>query len=212
MQELEKILEEIEEATRQEDAPIYCGDMEVDGYVRKSVVEDIIRKYITGSDTAMMENKTIEVLKNNYPKMCKMVNGRYQGGFDDTECDFGQALTIAISALKEIQQYRKIGTVEEIKSAKKYIDLKKRYGTLTNTIDVCAEYVSIGTVEECRTAMKYWKYLRERRCGLDAVVEKCMQYEQIGTVKECREAVKKRKDIIRKHMPGKDKNVHTNQR
>lgn len=47
MQKLEKILEEIDEATRQEDAPIYCGSMEVDGYVRKSVVEKIIRKHMT---------------------------------------------------------------------------------------------------------------------------------------------------------------------
>ena len=47
MQELEKILEEIEEAARQEDAPIYRGDLEVDGYVRMGVVEDIIRKYIS---------------------------------------------------------------------------------------------------------------------------------------------------------------------
>ena len=31
---LAKILEEIEEGTREEDAPIYCGNMEVDGYVR----------------------------------------------------------------------------------------------------------------------------------------------------------------------------------
>ena len=31
---LEKILEEIEEAMIQEDAPIYCGNMEVDGYIR----------------------------------------------------------------------------------------------------------------------------------------------------------------------------------
>lgn len=45
MQKLQKILEEIEEATRQEDAPIYCGNMEVDGYVRKSVVEEIIRNH-----------------------------------------------------------------------------------------------------------------------------------------------------------------------
>ena len=65
----------------------------------------------------MTENELIEVLKNNYPKTCKMVNGRYQGGFDDTECDFGQALTSAISALKEIQQYREIGTVEECREA-----------------------------------------------------------------------------------------------
>ena len=47
MQKLEKILEEIEEAARQEDAPIYRGDVEVDGYVRMGVVEDIIRKYIS---------------------------------------------------------------------------------------------------------------------------------------------------------------------
>ena len=33
MNVLEKILEEIEEATFQEDAPIYIGNMEVDGYV-----------------------------------------------------------------------------------------------------------------------------------------------------------------------------------
>ena len=65
----------------------------------------------------MTENELIEVLKNNYPKTCKMVNGRYQGGFDDTECDFGQALTSAISALKENQQYREIGTVEECREA-----------------------------------------------------------------------------------------------
>ena len=47
MQELEKILEEIKEATRQEDAPIYREGMEVDGYVRHSVVEDIIRKHLS---------------------------------------------------------------------------------------------------------------------------------------------------------------------
>lgn len=42
MNVLEKILEEIEEATFQEDAPIYLGDMEVDGYVRASRVKEII--------------------------------------------------------------------------------------------------------------------------------------------------------------------------
>ncbi len=43
MNVLEKILEEIEEATFQEDAPIYIGNMEVDGYVRASRVKEIIR-------------------------------------------------------------------------------------------------------------------------------------------------------------------------
>ena len=69
-----------------------------------------------------------------------------------------------------------------------------------------SEYREIGTLQECRTAMEYWRYLRERRCGLDAVVEKCMQYEQIGTVEECRKAVKKnkaKKIIIRDWNPTK---------
>ena len=48
--ELEKILDKIEEAARLEDAPIYCGNMVVDGYVLKSVVEDIIRKHMSGSE------------------------------------------------------------------------------------------------------------------------------------------------------------------
>ena len=65
----------------------------------------------------MTENEAVEILKNNYPKTCKMVNGRYRGGFDNTECNFGQALTMAIKALKEIQQYREIGTVEECRDA-----------------------------------------------------------------------------------------------
>lgn len=46
MQELDKILEEIEDTTRQEDSPIYYGDVEVDGYIRMSAVEDIIRKHM----------------------------------------------------------------------------------------------------------------------------------------------------------------------
>ena len=66
----------------------------------------------------MTENEAVEILKNNYPKTCKMVNGRYRGGFDNTECNFGQALTMAIKALKEIQQFREIGTVEECREAR----------------------------------------------------------------------------------------------
>ena len=57
----------------------------------------------------------------------------------------------------ELEQYRAIGTVEEIKSVKKYIDLKRRCGTPTNTIDLCAEYIAIGTVEECREAREKQK-------------------------------------------------------
>ena len=57
MNALEKILEEIEEATFQEDAPIYVGDMEVDGYVRASRVKEIIRYHIDeAKDTNIHSN------------------------------------------------------------------------------------------------------------------------------------------------------------
>lgn len=58
MNVLEKILGEIEEATYQEDAPIYIGDMAVDGYVRMGRVEEIIRSH-------MDEAKDINVPSND---------------------------------------------------------------------------------------------------------------------------------------------------
>lgn len=46
MNVLEKILQEIKEATFQEDAPVYVGDTTVDGYVLASRVEEIIRSHM----------------------------------------------------------------------------------------------------------------------------------------------------------------------
>lgn len=73
----------------------------------------------------MRAEEAIEIIKQNFPKTCRMVNGRYQGGFDDTECDFGKALLMAIEAIKEVQQYREIGTVEECREAVKKQEPKK---------------------------------------------------------------------------------------
>ena len=106
----------------------------------------------------MTENEAVEILKNNYPKTCKMVNGRYQGGFDNTECNFGQALTMAIKALKEIQQFREIGTVEELKQLKEILPyLKSCRQSLDDVVRKCNEYEKIGTVEECREAVEKQK-------------------------------------------------------
>lgn len=49
----------------------------------------------------MDDNKAIEILKNNVPKTCKIVDGRYQGGFDDWKSDMGQAIETATAALKK---------------------------------------------------------------------------------------------------------------
>ena len=53
----------------------------------------------------MNYRKAIDIIENNYPKTTKMVNGRYQGGFDNHESDFGKALDKACEALeKQIQR------------------------------------------------------------------------------------------------------------
>ena len=78
-----------------------------------------------------------------------------------------KALEVALYALKEIQNYRKLGTLEELARAKKYIDLAKRHGTIGEMIDECAEYEEIGTVEECREAVEKQKPKKPRDIEYD---------------------------------------------
>lgn len=73
-----------------------------------------------------------------------------------------EALEVALSALKEIQNYRKLGKLEELARAKKYIDLAKKHGTIGEMIDSCAEYEEIGTAEECREAVEKQKPKKPR--------------------------------------------------
>lgn len=63
-----------------------------------------------------------------------------------------KAKQTAINALEEVQQYRAIGTLEELKEAMKYVWLVKKHGTIGKALEECAEYESIGTPEECRAA------------------------------------------------------------
>lgn len=87
----------------------------------------------------MTENEAIENI-NALNAVC------WQKDFYDEE--FEESLEIAIEALSEIQQYRAIGTVEELKTAMLYVSLAKIHGTVGRAIDACAEYESIGTIEE----------------------------------------------------------------
>ena len=73
----------------------------------------------------MTEQEAIDVLLESVPKCCKMVDGRYQGGFDNWDCDMGQAIRIAVLTLQDIQNYRKIGTVEECREAREKQKPKK---------------------------------------------------------------------------------------
>ena len=59
----------------------------------------------------MTENEAIELLKNNYPKTRKMVDGRLQGGFTGVEL-----ANIAAMQIK-LKEYEAIGTPEEYPTA-----------------------------------------------------------------------------------------------
>lgn len=78
-------------------------------------------------------------------------------------------IATAVEALKEIQQYRAIGTAEEIKDILQIIsegqddvDESGISTGLLHTLLEYAEYKNIGTVEECREA-------RERQIGKKSV-------------------------------------------
>ena len=94
-----------------------------------------------------------------------------------------EALEVALSVLREIQNYRKLGTLEELARAKKYIDLAKKHGTIGEMIDECAAYEEIGTIEQ----------VRNQKDNLNTAYKIISDYESCGTVEECREAVEKRK-------------------
>ena len=79
--------------------------------------------------------------------------------------DYMKALELALSVLREIQNYRKLGTLEELARVKKYIDLAKKHGTIGEMIDECAEYESIGTVKKFREAIEKQ---RPKKCIIDS--------------------------------------------
>ena len=91
-----------------------------------------------------------------------------------------------MNALEEIQQYREIGTVEELKNAKMYIDLAKKHGTVGKAIDACAEYEAIGTVEECRAAVEKQKPKKAVKRSF------VIPYEGIDVCPNCKELINKK--------------------
>ena len=66
------------------------------------------------------------------------------------------AIEEATKALKEIQQYREIGSVKECKEMASIVKKSER-SELANIIDEWIGYRKIGTVEECREAVEKQK-------------------------------------------------------
>lgn len=93
------------------------------------------------------------------------------------------AIEEAISALKEIQQYREIGTVEQVKNQKENLNV---------AYQIISDYEQYGTVEEFKMAQRYMRLVNAHGT-IGQVIDSCAEYEEIGTVEECREAMEKQK-------------------
>lgn len=93
-------------------------------------------------------------------------------------CD-GEEMDIAIKALEEVQKYRAIGTVEEIKEHLAELD---RWHTDTINQKIKNVFANTSTLI-CHNCDHKDEYIEE----LEAEIE---EYRTIGTVEECRDAVR----------------------
>ena len=93
-------------------------------------------------------------------------------------CD-GEEMDVAIKALEEVQQYREIGTVEEIKE---HLAELERWHTDTINHKIKNVFANTSTLI-CHNCDHKDEYIEE----LEAEIE---EYRTIGTVEECRDAVR----------------------
>lgn len=100
----------------------------------------------------MKSEEAIKILKGTLSSIYQT-----NTSFEDS-VTYKEASEIAIRAIKELQQYRAIGTVEQCKkSMSLWRYLRERHCGADKVIEKCMEYEQIGTVEECREAMEKQK-------------------------------------------------------
>lgn len=112
--------------------------------VFKTRKENLERRfYCRNGGFGMTEQETIEELKYDYNKLGKSI-----------PCDTGwgvsidEAYSMAISALEEIQEYRALGTVEEL------AEIQNTYFVLDQRV---RKYEKLGTLKELREAIEKQK-------------------------------------------------------
>ncbi len=117
----------------------------------------------------MQENEAKKALERNL--QIQIENGALPDGIE--------ALTVAIKALEEVQQYRQIGTVS----------------TCRNAVEICKAMIERGiNPDNIAEYIKFEDNLMQRGYDLKRLLEmmeKNKQYRQIGTVEECRTAMEK---------------------
>ena len=102
-----------------------------------------------------MKLEALSCIEKGCDKDCDMCEYNYKQGNMGEQKD---ALATAIKALEEIQQYRAIGTVEELKELKyngafSGIELANIAASLAEL----QKYQVIGTVDQCREAVERMK-------------------------------------------------------
>lgn len=108
----------------------------------------------------MTENEAIKHLQSyaevvdNMIKYCKDFEPKADiTGYLEKKTVFA----MAISAIKEVQQYREIGAVKECRKSKDFEAIVRSRSSFRRVLDEWHEYESIGTVEECRRAVEKQK-------------------------------------------------------
>ena len=91
-------------------------------------------------------------------------------------------MEMAISALKKIQQYQEIGSVEECKELASMVTQEKK-NALGKIVDEWNEYIEIGTVEECREAVEKQK-AKKPLGGADINGNEYMIYRECSAIVE----------------------------
>ena len=103
----------------------------------------------------MTEQEAIAIIKKNYPKCCKMVNGRYEGGFDDTDCE--KRLTDMFGGELSLE-----GVTDELERYLKEPDNTHPINAKILTYEDAAAwdaYRAIGTPEECLRNKDFLRFL-----------------------------------------------------
>ena len=157
----------------------------------------------------MAENEAIEELREQVETAEFMIsfNMDFELKHDNSVLENKiKTAKIANSALEEIQQYRAIGTVEEIKDILQIIsdgqddvDESGISTGLLHTLLEYAEYKNIGTVEEIKDILQIISDGQDDvdesgiSTGLLHTLLEYAEYKKIGTVEECREARERQK-------------------
>lgn len=146
--------------------------------VKKSMTEaeaiEVIRKAIEFSVSAVKE------LDKSKDKIDMVgLAGEYYESKENCEMEIA-ACMLAINALKEIQEYRAIGTVEEIKEilqivseGQEDVDESGISTGLLHTLLEYGRYKKIGTVEECREAVESQKQKKPNRYNGVSICPEC---------------------------------------